>query len=151
MAKSRYEYAGFWIRLCAVLIDSFFMFIITVGLVLLVMVTGVIDVSNLPQTEETSSAVALVLQLFVQIFWFVFMIVCWVKWGGTPGKRLLKLKVLDAETGRNLTVGKAILRSIGYVASSVLLCLGYIWVAFDAKKQGWHDKIASTVVVKELD
>lgn len=64
------------------------MFMITVGLVLLVMVTGVIDVSNLPQTEE---------------------------------------------------------------ASSVLLCLGYIWVAFDAKKQGWHDKIASTVVVKEID
>ncbi len=85
-----------------------------------------------------------------QIIGAVFYIVCWVKFAGTPGKRLLRLKVLDEKTGENLTVGQAILRYIGYFPSTLVFFLGFIWIAFDSKKQGWHDKIAKSVVVREL-
>ncbi|MBD0189374.1 RDD family protein, partial [Acinetobacter baumannii] len=37
-----------------------------------------------------------------------------------------------------------------YIPSILVFCIGLIWVAFDAKKQGWHDKMAKTVVVREL-
>lgn len=62
---------------------------------------------------------------------------------------LLGLKVLDAKTGNLLTLGQALLRYVGYILSSLIFCLGYIWVGFDKKKQGWHDKMAKTVVVRE--
>jgi uncharacterized RDD family membrane protein YckC len=78
---------------------------------------------------------------------FVF---CWVKFAGTPGKRLLRLKVLDERTGENITVGQGIIRYIGYFPAILVLFIGLIWVAFDSKKQGWHDKMAKTVVVREL-
>lgn len=79
------------------------------------------------------------------------MVFCWVKFAGTPGKRLLKLKVLDEATGNQLTLGQAILRYIGYIPSAIVFGLGYLWVIWDGKKQGWHDKIAKTVVVKEIN
>jgi uncharacterized RDD family membrane protein YckC len=39
-------------------------------------------------------------------------------------------------------------RYVGYIISTIPLCLGFLWVGFDSKKQGWHDKIAGTVVVR---
>lgn len=65
--------------------------------------------------------------------------------GQTPGKILLKLQVVGT-TGKKLTYGIAFLRWIGCIFSSLPFFLGFLWVAFDSKKQGWHDKIAGTVV-----
>jgi uncharacterized RDD family membrane protein YckC len=59
---------------------------------------------------------------------------------------LLKLKVIRT-TGRNLSFGCAFLRFIGYLISGIVLFLGFIWAAFDGRKQGWHDKLAGTLVV----
>jgi len=56
------------------------------------------------------------------------------------------LKVIR-ETGEPLTFGTAFLRWIGYFVSSLPLNLGFIWIAFDRKKQGFHDKLAGTVVI----
>jgi uncharacterized RDD family membrane protein YckC len=61
---------------------------------------------------------------------------------------LLSLRVVDAKTGGSLSVGQSIARYLGYFVSVIPFCLGLIWVAFDSKKQGWHDKIAGTVVVR---
>ncbi|MFW2124742.1 RDD family protein, partial [Acinetobacter ursingii] len=47
-------------------------------------------------------------------------------------------------------VGQGIIRYIGYIPATLVLFIGLIWVAFDSKKQGWHDKMAKTVVVREL-
>jgi uncharacterized RDD family membrane protein YckC len=47
-----------------------------------------------------------------------------------------------------MTFGLAFLRWVGYIISAVVLYLGFVWIAFDAKKQGWHDKIAGTVVIR---
>ncbi|MEI6610458.1 MAG: RDD family protein, partial [Deltaproteobacteria bacterium] len=68
--------------------------------------------------------------------------------GRTPGKMLLGLQVYCAD-GTEVSFGIAFLRAVGYLVSSLLLTipLGFIWAAFDKKKQSWHDKIAGTVVI----
>jgi len=69
--------------------------------------------------------------------------------GGTFGQRLLGLHVVDAATGQNIGIGRALGRFVGYVISTIALDIGLIWAAFDPRKQGWHDKIASTFVVRK--
>ena len=59
---------------------------------------------------------------------------------------VLGIKVISAD-GTSVGWGKALLRYIGYIISAIVLFLGFIWIAFDSKRQGWHDKIASTLVV----
>jgi uncharacterized RDD family membrane protein YckC len=67
--------------------------------------------------------------------------------GQTPGKKLLGLKVIDISGGK-MTLGIAFLRWVGYIISKLFLFLGFIWIAFDRRKQGWHDKIAGTCVIR---
>lgn len=136
----KYEYAGFWIRVLATIIDT----VLVVALMTPISLFWDVNVDNITQQNFTLT------DLFWQIFCAAISIFLWIKYAGTPGKRLLGLKVLDEETGNNLTVNQAILRYLGYIASSIVFCLGFIWIAFDSKKQGWHDKIAKTVVVREL-
>lgn len=69
--------------------------------------------------------------------------------GQTLGKKAMNLKVVNLDTGKNPDYVGAFLREIvGKFISSLVLLLGYLWVIWDNKKQGWHDKIANTVVVK---
>ncbi|MFM2332810.1 MAG: hypothetical protein RIQ74_1646 [Pseudomonadota bacterium] len=135
----KYEYAGFWIRLGASIIDNI---IIMVALVPIGMLMGW---NSMYSSEMTSTA-----DWLWQILMAAFCVFCWVKFAGTPGKRLLRLKVLDERTGENVTVGQGVIRYIGYFPAILVLFIGLIWVAFDPKKQGWHDKMAKTVVVREL-
>jgi uncharacterized RDD family membrane protein YckC len=72
----------------------------------------------------------------------------WSRAGATPGKMLLRMKIIDAETGRDATFGMLALRYLGYFVSMLPLYLGVLWVGWDKRKQGFHDKIAGTVVVR---
>lgn len=148
---TEYEYAGFWIRVAATLIDTVIITLVFGIFGLLFDLMGFWDANaylarasdpNAPW-YSTEDLMGSVFQLAVSVFF-------WVKFAGTPGKRLLKLKVLDEKTGKHLTVNQAVLRYIAYFVSIFVLFIGFIWVAFDKKKQGWHDKIAKTVVVKEI-
>ena len=67
--------------------------------------------------------------------------------GQTPGKKMLGLKVIQ-KRGEPMTMGIAFLRWVGYLISKIFLYLGFIWIAFNRKKLGWHDMIAGTCVVK---
>ena len=78
----------------------------------------------------------------------IAVIAFWFYRQATPGKSALSLRVLDADTGERLSLGQAVGRYLGYFASIIPLCIGLIWVAFDSRKQGWHDKLAGTVVVR---
>ncbi|ESK56903.1 MAG: RDD family protein [Moraxellaceae bacterium] len=135
----KYEYAGFWIRLGASMIDNI---IILVALLPIGMILG----WESAYSSELSSGTDWIWQILIA----AFCVFCWVKFAGTPGKRLLRLKVLDERTGENVTVGQGIIRYIGYLPAFLVFFIGLIWVAFDSKKQGWHDKMAKTVVVREL-
>lgn len=66
--------------------------------------------------------------------------------GQTPGKMMLGLRVVQS-TGEAMTFGLAFLRWVGYLISKLVAYLGFFWIAFDRKKQGWHDKIADTIVI----
>ena len=77
------------------------------------------------------------------------MLAFWIYKGATPGKMVVSARIVDAtDRGGPMTKGQAVLRYAGYFVSLLPLGLGYLWVAFDRRKQGWHDKIAGTVVVR---
>ncbi len=72
----------------------------------------------------------------------------WMKHEGqTLGNKLMAIKVIR-EDGHPLDIGTGIVRYIGYALSSIVFYLGFLCIIWDKKKQGWHDKMAKTVVVK---
>lgn len=77
----------------------------------------------------------------------VIVICFWVKWGGTPGKSLLKMKIVDAKTYEKPGVTQSIIRYLGYFVSFLPFLLGFVWIYYDKRKQGFHDKLARTVVI----
>lgn len=64
------------------------------------------------------------------------------------GKMLLGIKIIDKNGGKPSTL-RFIGRYFAYIPSALIFCLGFLWVAFDKKKRGWHDMLAGTLVVKE--
>jgi uncharacterized RDD family membrane protein YckC len=72
----------------------------------------------------------------------------WVYRQATPGKIAIDARIVDATTGEKPSTGQLIGRYLGYYVSTIPLLLGFVWVAFDPRKQGWHDKLAGTVVVR---
>lgn len=76
------------------------------------------------------------------------MIAFWLYKLATPGKMAIGATIVDARTGRRPSAGQLVIRYFGYIVSTLPLGLGLIWVAFDSRKQGWHDKLAGTVVVR---
>lgn len=142
------EYAGFWIRFAAFLIDSV---VVLVGLQLLAWLLPAqeeVDIAALLQGAPLPTGLVLqgLLQNLVVAVLFIWL---WVKFLGTPGKRVLGLRVVDAGTGRALSTGQAIGRYLGYYVSMLPLFLGFIWIGLDRRKQGFHDKLAGSVVVRE--
>lgn len=78
----------------------------------------------------------------------VYFVGLWAFWGGqTVGKKAMGIKIVKAD-GSAFGLVPAIIRYVGYIISGVVIFIGFIWIAFDANKQGWHDKIAGTYVVK---
>ena len=71
----------------------------------------------------------------------------WAWKGTTVGGIVLKLHVVRTD-GRPLTFVAALVRGLAAALSVVVLFLGFLWIAWDRDKQGWHDKIAGTVVVR---
>ncbi len=81
----------------------------------------------------------------------VLVVGFWRYCGATPGKLALALKVVDARTGGRPSTGRLALRFLCYLVSALPLYLGFLWIAVDRRKQGWHDKIAGTVVIYSED
>ncbi|MFC0820994.1 RDD family protein [Moraxella marmotae] len=146
---SQYQYAGFWVRFAATMIDCLLVFAIILVVSLAMMAFSPSAMLDNPSLADDSGLVYfdLISNLAITalVIWF------WLKKAATPGKMLFDLQILDAKTGQKIKLSQALLRYfIGYTVSGIVLGLGYIWAGFDAKKQGWHDKIASTVVVKRI-
>ena len=79
------------------------------------------------------------------VFYYVFL---HGAYGQTFGKMAMRIKVLNAD-GSPLTYRKALLRYLAYFLCDLTLDLGYVWAAFDMRKQGLHDKACRTIVVHE--
>ena len=141
------RYAGFWRRLAATLIDSLLLSIL-MGLLLYAVYGGEYFAREIEGGALFAPAGAA--DVFINhILPLILAVVFWVKWMGTPGKLLLGCRVVDATTGNALTIGQSVGRYFAYLVSIIPLCLGFLWIAWDKRKQGFHDKLANTVVVIE--
>jgi uncharacterized RDD family membrane protein YckC len=139
------RYAGFWRRLAATLIDTLLLVAVSVPIMMLFGrgMMAAMRPGTLPSAHDLNS---LLLNYILPLLLSVFF---WVKYLGTPGKLLLNCRVVDAASGAPLRPGQAILRYLAYIVSTLPLCLGFLWIAWDHRKQGFHDKIAKSVVVIE--
>jgi uncharacterized RDD family membrane protein YckC len=140
MDTAELEYVGFWPRVGAALIDT-----------LLVMVVCAPIVTSIYGWDYWSS------DRFIQgpadfvVNWLlpaIAVVLFWVYRQATPGKIAISASIVDARTGGSPSTGQLIVRYLGYYVSILPLMAGIVWVAFDARKQGWHDKLAGTVVVR---
>ncbi len=80
----------------------------------------------------------------------VIVIAFWIHLGATPGKMAMSARIVDADTGAPLTATQSVIRYLGYFVSMIPFGVGCLWVAFDRRKQGWHDKMANSVVVRPV-
>jgi len=133
------EYAGFWVRTGATLIDTLLIMLITFPLLVSIYGWGYFD-SKKFIVGPADFLISWVLPA-IAVIWF------WTQKQATPGKAVLSLRVVDADSGANLSIGQCIGRYLGYFVSIIPMGLGLIWIGFDRKKQGWHDKLACAVVV----
>jgi uncharacterized RDD family membrane protein YckC len=74
----------------------------------------------------------------------------WAVWGTSPGKRATRIRIVDADTGRPMTVKQAMLRTLGYLLTFAICGAGFLWVLFNSRKQALHDRLANTVVIDGL-
>jgi uncharacterized RDD family membrane protein YckC len=162
-----FAYVGFWRRVAAWLIDGFILGIgVTVLFVVYVVaifvqlyrVPTVIDPatgSALTATQaELMSAFGPILGLTFAFYGVVFLVfaayhvLLWAYLGGTIGQRVLGMEVRREADGGRIGFWRACLRYIGLIISWWAFGIGLLWVGFDARSQGWHDKIASTFVIR---
>jgi uncharacterized RDD family membrane protein YckC len=141
MQDQEFEYVGFWPRVGASLIDCIIQLLVTFPLLFAVYGWGYFRYTDSLIAGPADFLISWVLP-------FIAVILFWLYKQATPGKMVVSAHVVDARTGKTISTGQAIGRYLGYFVSMLPLGLGIFWVAFDSRKQGWHDKLAGTVVIR---
>lgn len=129
------EYAGFWIRLGASIIDLIILSIILYAIFKLI-------IFMVP-----SSIFIIIFSFVAWLIEIVYVVAFWVWRGQTPGKMITGIKIIRTDSSP-IDWQYSLLRYIGCIISAIIIFIGFIWIAFDSRKQGIHDKIADTYVVK---
>ena len=140
MENNQLEYVGFWARVVATIIDAILLLIVTLPLLFAFYGSAYLTSEN---SVEGPMDV-----LLSYVFPVVATVLFWYWKQATPGKMAVSAKIVDARTGKEPSVGQYIGRYFAYVLSAIPFGLGFLWVAFDSRKQAWHDKLAGTVVVR---
>jgi len=149
------NYAGFWIRFVAFIIDG--LILNTLAFILILPVLGMIGFASFGISELTNmdpeafglALFAILLPLSIAniiMYWLYFAVQQSSSWQATLGKRAVGIIVTDVH-GERLTFTTASLRYLGRVISNMTMLIGYIIAAFTEKKQALHDLIAGSVVV----
>ena len=129
--------AGFWIRLGAYLIDY-----LVICLILLIIFIFFGDEDSLDNMSDSTAEL-----IFFGSVLFYHMISLYHS-STTIGKSIFGLKVIDIKTGNKVSAAQAIARSLSYILSSIFY-IGFIIIAFNKKKQGFHDQLAKTLVIRD--
>ena len=140
MDTSNLEYAGFWIRVWASVVDS-----ILVGIVIFPILTAVYGRAYWSSESFIQGPVDFLLSWVAPA---IAVVLFWIIRQATPGKMAIAARIVDAKTGEKPSSAQLITRYAGYFLAAIPLFAGLVWVAFDPRKQGWHDKLAGTVVVR---
>jgi uncharacterized RDD family membrane protein YckC len=147
------RYAGFWIRFVASVIDTVLATLIVGPLLWKIYGRGYFQpYFDLVQGNLDLQADRPMFAGPADVFLSLILpaagiVIFWIARQATPGKMALKLKIVDANSFAAPGTLQSIGRYLGYYASIFGLMLGFLWVAFDPRKQGWHDKLARTVVI----
>ena len=155
------NYAGFWMRFVAYIIDYIiiyivqsFIFIPVLGLLGISFASQIGNVENMSEAETlgmvggimaVAGATALLTSVIAILYWSLMES---SKYQATVGKLALGLMVTDAD-GKSLDFVKSLIRNVCKIISGMILGIGYIMAGFTDKKQGLHDIIAGTLVVKK--
>jgi uncharacterized RDD family membrane protein YckC len=134
------EYAGFWVRTGAAIIDTLLICVIVFPIM-----TAVYGAAYWSGERLIQGPVDFLVSWVAPA---VGVVVFWIARQATPGKMAIGARIVDAKTGERPTNGQLVIRYLGYYVAMLPLFIGILWVAFDPRKQGWHDKMAGTVVVR---
>lgn len=134
------EYVGFWARVGASLIDS-----ILLAMILWPVLTYIYGWGHWSSDKLIHGPADFLLSWVLPA---VAVVIFWINRQATPGKIAIDARIVDAETGRAPSTKQLLVRYLGYYVSTFALFLGFFWIGFDRRKQGWHDKMANTVVVR---
>ena len=135
-----FVYAGFWLRLWASLIDSVLVLIIVLPILVAIYGPG-----YLSSTRLLMGPIDFLINYVLPA---IGIILFWIYRSATPGKMAIHARIVDAATLEKSSRGQLIGRYFGYYVSLLPLGLGFLWIAWDPRKQAWHDKLAGTVVVR---
>ncbi|MDO3387856.1 RDD family protein [Gilvimarinus sp. SDUM040013] len=133
-------YTGFWLRFLAFIVDS-----LVVTPIVIAVAIGLYQHSGDWFSMLLASAKNPWLNYGVPA---AFTLIFWLIKSATPGKMLLGAVIVDAITLQKPARWQLVVRYLGYYLSALPLFLGFIWIALDPKKQGWHDKLARTLVIQ---
>ena len=155
--KGAVVYAGFWIRSAAAVVDIILSGMILYPVLRLVYGREYFDamfesaelvLAGVIPSSAGSVAGGPVDLILTYVVLPVAVILFWIYREATPGKMLVRARIVDAATGAHPSARQLIIRYFGYYVSILPLGLGLIWVAIDPRKQGFHDKLARTVVIR---
>lgn len=133
------KYAGFWSRFAASVIDSIWLYGIIYTILWFLLGSDIFSlVRDYTLTQLT----------FEWIIPLIVVLAFWSIKSATPGKMLFKMKIVDANTHEKVSLSRLFVRYIAYFVPILSLGFGFLCIVWDKKKQGWHDKIANTVVIK---
>lgn len=137
-----YVYAGFWTRAAAMLFDVFVVGrIFSAGF-------GRLWSFLLPD-PRVLGAFRLSQLLVAALFW-AYLVVTTALFGGTLGKLIMRLRVVSLDYGRPDLQTVLFREVVGRIIVGAMLFVGYLRVGFDPRKQGWHDRIADTFVLRRF-
>lgn len=144
-SQRRVEYVGFWKRVAAAVIDTL--------ILLVVIVPALVAIYGREYLVRVQGGgFAGFWDFLIQVVMpAVGVILFWKYRGATPGKMAISAKIVDARTLGAPSTGRLVVRYVAYLASMLPLLLGFVWIAIDRRKQGFHDKIADTVVIYDDD
>jgi len=134
------EYVGFWARSGAFLIDCWIICLVTWPILFYAYGYGYFF-----RTEVIAGPLDFLLSWALPI---TATIAFWKLKQATPGKMVFKAKIVDALGGEAPNLLQCIVRNLSYWVAFLPLGAGIFWIAFDPRRQGWHDKLARTVVVR---
>jgi uncharacterized RDD family membrane protein YckC len=143
VAGARFVYAGFWIRALAYIIDGAIIGVIR-SIVLLPLGLSMLDRPFASPWFFAHLGEAKLASFIVSLGYFVYF---WTQYGATPGKMLLKLKVVTP-SGALITPGQAVIRYFGQILSGIILGIGFMMAGWDEEKRALHDRIAGTRVIR---
>lgn len=144
MNKSAFQYAGARRRFGALLIDLLLVATI-IGFGILVWIT----VSQ--ETPEWGSRFINVWITGTLSIALLLKIVLDAELRGTPGLHLMDCLLVDSKSGAAITLGQSVARALGTLLALLPALLGLAWMIWDRRKQGWHDKLGGTVVIRDND